>query len=159
MKKTGEYGKFFPAYFAQNPYDESWSSFYFPLSKEEQEMQGFKYMPPIERRKQEYLDSSAVPDSNKDFSSEDLTKIYWDEKYKRPFKIREADVKFSQRMGIPLPNTYYIRRMQENFKFVPFEGKLRKVNCGKCSKEIETSWPSNFDGRILCEEDYLNVVR
>lgn len=159
MKETGEYGKFFPSYFAQNPYDESWASYYFPLNKEEQEAQGFKYKPPIERRQENYLDSSEVPDSNKDIKNDDLDKIYWDEVYERPFKIREADVKFSQKIGVPLPYTYYIRRMQENFKLVPFDGKLRKINCGKCQKEITTSWPSSFDGRILCEKDYLNEVR
>jgi len=37
MKSTGEWGQFFPGSFAPNPYDESWSSFYFPLSKTEQE--------------------------------------------------------------------------------------------------------------------------
>jgi hypothetical protein len=36
MKSTGEWGQFFPGSFAPNPYDESWSSFYFPLSESEQ---------------------------------------------------------------------------------------------------------------------------
>jgi hypothetical protein len=33
MKSTGEWGQFFPGSFAPNTYDESWSSFYFPLSE------------------------------------------------------------------------------------------------------------------------------
>lgn len=36
MKSTGEWGQFFPGSFAPNPYDESWSSFYFPLTSEQQ---------------------------------------------------------------------------------------------------------------------------
>lgn len=157
MRGTGEYGKFFPGYFAQNPYDESWAGFYFPLNKEEQEGLGFKYKPPVERRKKEHLDVSEIPDSNSGL--ENFDKVYWDDVYERPFKIREADAKFSSRLGVPLPYNYYIHRLQENFRLVPFDGKLRTVDCGKCGKKIETSWPAQFDGRILCEEDYLGIVK
>lgn len=159
MKKAGEYGKFFPAYFAQNPYDESWSGFYFPLTKEEQLESGFKYKSPVERKQKEYFNLNNIPDSAKDFDNDDYEKIYWDEIFEKPFKIREADYKFSKRLNVPLPYTYYIRRIQENFRFVFFNGCLRKTNCGKCGKEIKTSWPSTFDGRILCEDDYLKIVK
>lgn len=36
MKSTGEWGQFFPGSFAPNPYAESWSSFYFPLTHDEE---------------------------------------------------------------------------------------------------------------------------
>lgn len=35
MKTQGEYGKFFPSFFAPVPYEESWSAVHFPLSLEE----------------------------------------------------------------------------------------------------------------------------
>lgn len=37
MKSTGEWGQFFPGSFSPNPYAESWSSFYFPLTQEGEE--------------------------------------------------------------------------------------------------------------------------
>ncbi len=39
MKSTGEWGCFFPGSFSPNPYDESWSSFYFPIGESEQKQQ------------------------------------------------------------------------------------------------------------------------
>jgi len=41
MKSTGEWGQFFPGSFAPSPYDESWGSFYFPMSLPEQEKLGY----------------------------------------------------------------------------------------------------------------------
>lgn len=159
MRSTGEYGKFFPGYFAQNPYDESWASFYFPLNSEEQEAAGFKYRPLVERRKEGDLDASQVPDKTENFTGDVLSKVFWDADYEKPFRIREEDVRFANRMRVPLPYTYYMARIQENFKMIPFVGELREVVCVDCGKKIETSWPAEYDGRILCEEDYLKVVR
>lgn len=158
MKQSGEYGHFFPSYMAPNPYDESWSGFHFPLTHDEQAVLGFKVMSAVERRKETDLDTSSVPDSNKDFSKKDFENVYWDEVYEKPFKIREADVNFVRKMGVPLPDTYYMRRIQDNFRMLPFDGKMRKVHCAKCQKEIDTNWPQMFDVRILCEEDYLKLL-
>jgi len=158
MKSNNEYGKFFPGYMAQIPYDETWSSFYFPLSPENQKKAGFKYLPPVEKRTKEHTDTKEIPDSLSAFKEEDLQNIYWDEVSDKPFRIRKDDIQFAKRMGVPLPNSYYILRIQENFRFVPFNGELRKTQCEKCKKQIETGWPISFEGRILCEEDYLSLI-
>ena len=166
MKKEGTWGKFFPGYFAPNPYDESWAGYHFPLTTEAQAKLGFRVSEVSERKNKNYLPTSEIPDSVDDLDSgqarmteEDLTKqIFWDEKYHRPFKILPADIKFSRDLGCPLPNTYYMRRIKENFAWMPFNGKLRDTKCGKCAKKIQTSWPKKYDGRILCEDCYLGVL-
>lgn len=166
MKKEGSWGKFFPGYFAPNPYEESWASFYWPISREKQVELGFRLSDVSERKNKNYFPVSDIPDSVDDLGSgqdemteEELyTKIFWDEKYRKPFKILPADVKFSRDLGCPLPNSYYMRRIQENFSWMPFNGKLRDCECGKCKEKIQTSWPKKYDQRILCEKCYLDIL-
>lgn len=154
MKKSGEYGTFFPGKFSPCPYNESWSSIYWPLTEKEQEVFGY--------RKNDAPDKTAyggekkeVPDKG---SQELVDQIFWDKISEKPFQIQKSDIDFSEKLGIPLPYTHYIRRLQENFKWMYFEGELRETKCAQSGKTIQTSWPKEYDGRILCEEEYLKVI-
>lgn len=158
MKQTGEYGKFFPGYFAANPYDESISGFYWPLDKKTADRFGFRLSGRKPVRPANALDSDGVPDSVTDADEKITEKVFWDDIAGHPFQIQAADIVFSKELGIPLPYTYYARRLQENFRMIPFNGMTRTVKCGKCGKETETGWTEEFDGRILCEECYLKEV-
>jgi len=158
MKHSGEYGKFFPAHFAANPYEESLAGFHWPLSKEQGREKGFRMREEREERTVDTLEASLVPDRS-DASTDDLSKkVFWDSVARRPFQIVEADIAFAKDLGSPLPSTYYMRRLQENFRLIPFDGELRETICGKCREKTETSWPTEYDGRILCEECYLKEV-
>ncbi len=77
----------------------------------------------------------------------------------RDFEIQKGDIKFAEKISGPLPNSYYIKRIQENLKWMPFDGQLRDTVCAKCGTEIKTNWPASFDGRILCEKDYLQTIK
>ena len=167
MKKTGEWGEFFPGIFAPNPYNESWSSFYWPLSKEAQKKLGFRISQNDEKKNNSYLSPENIPDSVEEISeiSENLekkealmTQVFWDSEFSRPFRISKEDIEFSEKMSVPLPNTYYMKRIQENFKWMPFDGKLRNCKCGKCKKNIQTSWGEEYSDRILCEKCYLEKI-
>ncbi len=158
MKRSGEYGRFFPGHFAANPYEESIASFYWPLSTEEGERRGFRMEERKAERESDALDASQVPDRC-DQADESLARmVFWDSEAKRPFQIRKDDIAFAQDLGVPLPSTYYARRMQENFRLIPFTGELRGTSCGKCGTTAQTSWPQEYDGRILCESCYLKEV-
>ncbi len=160
MQETKEWGVFFPGYFAPHPYDESLARFHFPLSEEKQAKLGFRVDEVIERENKNYSPVSEIPDSPEDIINEkELThKIFWDSAFKKPFQISDADIQFSKKIRCPLPDTYYMNRIQENFHWIPFDGKLRKTTCGKCNTNTQTSWPSTYDGRILCKECYLKVM-
>ncbi|MFA5272715.1 MAG: hypothetical protein WC353_00985 [Candidatus Peribacter sp.] len=168
MKKTGEYGQFFPAHFAANPYEESLAGFHWPLTTEQGKKMGFRMREREEEREAEAVDSSQVPDRcdqadppvpTDGQAGESITKSpFWDAAAKRPFQILKEDIAFAQDLKIPLPYTYYMRRLQENFRLIPFDGELRTTICGKCQKQAQTSWPKEYDGRILCESCYLKEV-
>lgn len=161
MKKTDEWGEFFPGYFAPNPYEESFSGFRFSLTRPEDF--GFRKGGPVERKTVKTAEIKDIPDSYRDLNSEQekwLTEhIFWDEKYKRSFQVTRKDIDFAKRIKGPLPNAYYVHRMHDNLLWMPFDGELRDTICAKSGKKIKTNWPEKFDGRILCEEEYLKVVK
>lgn len=159
MKETGEYGEFFPGYFCANTYEESWSNIYWPLSKEEKEKYGFRSVEDKKREKPaDFLDASEVPDSGEDSDDTLTQKKFWDSEAGKPFQIFDTDITFSKKMACPLPNSFYSGRLQENFKWLYYNGKTRTAKCAKCGSETPTSWPSEYDGRILCEKDYLEAL-
>jgi hypothetical protein len=168
MKKTPssggpstEYGEFFPKHFAPNPYNESYSGFYFPISKENP----FEFIDtkPIEKVSVKTAETSEIPDSVHELNSEKekwlTSQTFWDQEYKRPFEIQQADIDFSRRMKVPLPHNFYIHHMQDNLKWMPFNGELRETICAKSGKKIQTNWPETFDKRILSEEEYLKFIK
>jgi len=161
MKKTQEYGKFFPGYFSPAPYEESISSFYFPLKISEQKKMGFRVLEKdfSEHKKPKNVKNiSEIPDNSKNISVDITKQIFWDTKVQKPFQIQKDDVSFCQKLGIPLPHSYYMNRIQENFSWMFFNGELRETKCGKCRKKIKTNWPKEYDGRILCEDEYLEIL-
>jgi hypothetical protein len=89
---------------------------------------------------------------------ETTKKIFWDDDAKRPFQIIGNDIILCKELGVALPNCYYIPRLQKNFSWMPYNGALRTTTCAKSGVNIQTSWPSEYDGRILSEEEYLKIV-
>ncbi len=158
MKSSGEYGKFFPGSFAANPYDESLAGFYWPLDRDTAERYGFRLSDHQPQRPDGALDASMIPDRSDGIDRSIAESVFWDDAVGHPFRIEQADIAFAQELGVPLPHTYYMRRMQENFRLIPFDGMLRETRCGKCDRKTETSWSADYDGRVLCEECYLKEV-
>lgn len=158
MKSTGEYAQFFPWYFAPNPYDDSFSKTYWKLDKDEQIDLGFRWQEPLEKSNDHYTSVEAIPDNLYELEESNLSQVYWDEKAHRPFQILPTDLEIFKRLGVALPDTFYTPRLQEHFAWMPFDGELRTTSCAKSWSPIQTCWPAQYDGRILSEEEYLNVV-
>jgi hypothetical protein len=85
MKSTGEWGQFFPGSFAPNPYDESWVSFYFPLSSEEQKNYGFYFLPQSEQHQLDHRSSSDISRASHETNPEPK-KLIGIKKHKNHFK-------------------------------------------------------------------------
>jgi len=158
MRETGEYGRFFPGSFAATPYQESLSGFHWPLDRSAAQRYGFRFASKERKRPADTLDASTVPDHTNTLDDDLLKRTFWDETSRRPFRIESADIAFAQDIGAPLPSSYYMTRIQSNFRRIPFTGLLRETTCGKCKQSTRTGWPEEYDGRILCEECYLSSV-
>ena len=115
MTQTGEWGEFFPSYFAPCPYEESLSGYYFPKSE---------------------------------MSFED-----------RPFRIDDQEAEFCKKLNLADNDRYYMQRIQDNLNYLNFTGSLRITKCANSGIEIQTNWPQGYDARILCEEEYLKLIK
>ena len=80
-------------------------------------------------------------------------------KGKRLFAVQQADIDFCKRMKVPPPDSFYVERMQSNLNWMPFNGELRETICARSGEKILTNWPAEFDGRILSEASYLDLVK
>jgi hypothetical protein len=152
MQKTGEWGRFFPLHFAPNPYEESFSGLHFPTTEKR-----------TLREIQKTAEVAEIPDSIFSLGENDLklltAKIFWDEEFQRPFQIQSEDVKQSKERRVPLPHSYYANHMHQNLEWMPFQGELRNTICAKSRLPIQTYWPTDYDGRILSEEEYLKIIK
>lgn len=161
MKKTGEWSTFFPGYFAPNPYEESFSGFHFPLTS--RESFEFRRARSLEKSLVKTAELDCIPDSvfflNPKAEKDLLNQVFWDEDYERPFQIQAADIEFARKLRVPLPHSYYVHRMQDNLRWMPFNGELRETVCAQSGKPIQTNWPNEYDGRILSEEEYLKFIK
>ncbi len=163
MTREGIYGHVFPGHFAPNSYAESLASFYFPLSAEEQRTLGFRLSLREAKRPANVLDIEAVPDRVEPGDTSAAGRSYWDPQAGRPFQIKEFDVAFSHRLGVPLPSAYYTQTIRELLRWLPYcpsnggDG-LRETVCALSGESVWTTLPPDFDGRIVSQEAYLQHV-
>ncbi len=156
MRSTGEWGQFFPSYFAANPYNESYSGVIFPL--EASEKQNFRQAQRETRETSKTAEISEIPDNSSCTNKEAKwlsQQVFWDIINKRPFQIQAEDIKFAQKIKSPLPRNYYIGRMKRNLKWMNLEGELRITKCSKFGTEIKTHWPEAYDHHLLSKKAYL----
>lgn len=155
MRSTGEWGKFFPGYFAPMSYEESFSAMVWPLDQLQQEKLGFRVRENLLEREAASSPAESIPD-RADASVGD--QVFWDANEGRPFKILATDIELCQKMQVPLPNEFYSARLKKNYAWLPFDGTLRETTCAKSGERILTVWGEEYDGRILGEGAYLDVV-
>jgi hypothetical protein len=158
MKKNGEYGSFFPGYFAATPYEETISGFYWPLSEEVLDQYGFRKTVSVTSRENSHDAIDDIPDLFDENDAHIGKRVFWDDVARKPFQIQEQDIAFARELNVPLPSCYYARRLKENFRMIPFDGTMRPVMCAQCKTEDMTSWPAEYDNRIVCEKCYLKEV-
>ena len=119
MKKTEEWGKFFPPNISPFAYNESVAQERFPLTKEEAVSLGFSWRDPDpkEFRKQTYQ----IPDSSLEVT-EDITKqVLACEKTGKNFRIEVKELEYLKKMGLPIPrfcpDERYSQRMKRRFRY------------------------------------------
>jgi hypothetical protein len=144
MKSNGEWGEFFPPSMAPFPYNDSLGSVYFPLSKEEALKRGFQL---------EYPLADNISGATNSTSDEVITC----EQSGRKFKLIPQELEFYKKMHLPLPKLHPDVRMNKRSSMLSAY-KLFKRTCGKCEKEIQTTYSPKRPEKVYCESCYLNEV-
>lgn len=139
MKKTGEWGQFFPTKYSMFAYNESAAQDYYPLSKDEALSKGWQWN-----------DVLFSPLKN----VEGAIKC---EKSGRLFKPIREEMAFYQKHGLPVPTLhpderYKIRLSLRNPR------RIRKSLCNQCSAEVYTTFKKESRQIIYCEKCYLDRI-
>jgi len=158
MKKTGEWGEFFPPKLCLFSYNESAAQIHFPLTKEEALAGGWKWEDDLGgiygketlKLNKDHDDISRIGD--------DITKeILVCEKCTRNYKINLPELKLLRKFGAPPSNICPDCRILEREAMLN-PRYLWKRNCYKCQKEFETTYSPDRPEKVYCEECYQKEI-
>ncbi len=156
IKKTGEWGEFFPIKMSPFAYNETVADEYFPMSQKEilaknwkwkEEKQNFKYDGPKVK----------IPDSISETTDNILKQILECDSCKKNYRLVKQELKFYQKIGLPVPSRCPNCRHAERIK-LRNPRTLFERSCDKCSEQIQTTFAPDKPEKVYCEKCYLNKV-
>ena len=156
MKKTKEWGEFFPAKLAPFGYNLTMAQDHMPLTKEEILAKGLTWTDKIQTSKYDGP-TYEIPDSINDVDDEILAKIMTCRESGRNYKIQPTELKFYRNLGLPVPTKHHEVRFQERVS-LRNSRNLHARECAECSAEIQTTFAPNRSEKVLCEKCYLKEV-
>ena len=155
MKKTGEWGKFFPKEICCFAYNESTATHYFPLNKEQALEYGYKWK---EKDPKEYQKSYIkVPDKVEDLDESIIDKVLACKDCGRNYKINKPEFNFYKRQNVPAPDQCSECRHAERLS-MRNPVFLHDRNCVKCGIDVKTTYSPDRTEKVFCEPCYLKEV-
>lgn len=155
MKKTNEWGEFFPVGSSPFGYNETEGIEYLPLTREEAIKQGFKWK---EKESQvTSFDTYEIPEKIEDVTDEIIGKYLSCQICEGPYKIIAQELQFYRDRNLPIPREChecrYKRRVdQRNPR------RLWERTCDKCGVKIKNSYSPERPEKVYCEKCYLKEV-
>jgi len=156
MKKTDEWGKFFPSSLSLYAYNESAAMDFFPLEEKQAVKMGWQWRP---KDKKEYMSAilKAIPDNISDVTDDITKEILACERCGKNYKIIPQELKFYRQTNLFIPRHCPDCRFRIRFDLRnPL--RLFKRKCDKCQSEIQSSYAPGRPEKVYCEECYLKEV-
>ena len=158
------YGSTFPLDIHAFAYNETIAQELFPISKEEAEKQGYRWVEPEAKNHSITLKAEDVPDSIEEVDEQILKEVIGcadagkcNHQCTEAFKITPDDLNFYKRMGIPVPklcpNCRHFARLAQRAP-----NKLYDRKCAKCGKEIQTTYAPDRPEIVYCKQCYQKEV-
>lgn len=168
MKKTGEYGEFFPAEISPFGYNETQGFVYHPLTKEEALAEGFKWEDQtVGIYGKTTLPADQIPQTIKETKDEITKEILECANCRKNYNIVPMELTLYRKMEIPIPRECYECRYMRKINTQP-PRHLFTDNCqcelknhnheNRCSNKFETSYPPNHQETVYCEDCYQKEI-
>jgi len=180
MRKTGEYGEFFPAELSPFGYNETQGQIYMPLSKEEVQKLGWKWKEKVPGTfGKETIKPEQIPDNVRDVADSIVNEILVCTKCKKNFNVIKPELDLYRRENIPIPrlcsDCRYKRRIglrpprelwhricackglsaASNARQVTYRNTVAHFHGGEpCPNEFETPYAPERPEIIYCEPCY-----
>lgn len=157
MRKTGEWGVFFPPDLSVYGYNETVAQEYYPLTKEEALKQGFQWSDFEEPIPQ--VTTIKAPDLPpiSEVKDEILKMAIECEVSGKPFRIIKQELDFYRKMGIDLPRRHPEIRHKDRFK-KRNPRTLWQRNCDSCGNPMQTTYSPDRPEKVYCEACYLKTI-
>lgn len=156
VKAMGEWGEFFPMKLSPFAYNETIAQEYYPLTKEEAEKKGAKWM------KEAQFGVSAqtyeIPDNIADISTDILEIPLTCQKCGKNYRIIKQELEFYKKYKFPIPRTCFSCRHMERFTArCPYKSFERA--CTNCGRKFLSSYNQERGiSNLYCEKCYLEAV-
>ena len=161
MKKTDEWGKWFPISISPFAFNHSTAMDELPLSRQEALKRGYKWEDEIQEinipQKADTIKAEDLPDNIDDIPDNITKKVIICKTSGRPYTIQKMELAFCKRMGIPIPRQHPEIRQRKRFRYYK-KPKLYKRNCYKCNKDIWTTYTKDDPYKVLCEKCYNKTI-
>jgi len=155
MKKTGEWGQFFPTDLSPYCYNETAANYRYPLTKSEALNKGYKWKDPDpkEYAKQTY----EIPDDVKEIDSNICKETLGCINCGKNYKVLPQELNYYKKMNIPVTRKCLDCRFSDRFA-LRNPKKLWARKCEKCSTDIDTTFPLSSPMKVYCEKCYSEFV-
>ncbi len=155
LKKTGEFGSFFPPELSLFGYNETAAAVYFPLTKHQATAKGFNWYDGMQKS---YQQSSCVIPDTIDAAPESFTgETLSCESCNRNYKIVAKELAFYRTHRLPIPHLCHLCRHNKRVA-LRNPRKLFTRDCDHCKKSIQTSYPPDSTARVYCESCYSHNI-
>lgn len=156
MRKTGEWGEFFPVDLSPFAYNESVASEYFPLTEEQAKERSLKWFNDEEERL--YRGSGGTLPESTQAATEDICKeIFVCATSGKPYKIIRQELEACKSLGISLPRLSPRERHRTRMS-LRNPWSLWNRTCSNCSTPIQTTYAPDRPEPVYCEKCYLEAV-
>jgi len=156
MKKTGEWGEFFPVKLSPFAYNETVADEYFHLEESEAKQRGFAWKSDDEANSYQGPRAS-VPDNIDEVKDDIVDQILTCEVTGKLYKIIPGELAFYRKMKLPIPKRCPNER-HKNRLAMRTPQILWSRTCSLCGKNIETVYAPNSPEIVYCDECYLKTV-
>ena len=155
MKKTGEYGEFFPIEIAPFAYNESFVIDTFPITKEEATVRGYRWRESKEKANQSQTYN--VPEKIENVKDDICNALLACSICQKNYKIIPQELKLYRQLNSPIPQKCPMCRHRGRMALRnPL--KLWERECAKCNSTVKTSFAPERSEIIYCEKCYLDSV-
>jgi hypothetical protein len=156
MKKTGDWGQFFPPDFSPFAYNETIACEYYPLSKKDVELRGLSWKEKDENKNYKGP-KYEIPDDIREVSDDICKQILICEKTGKIYRIIPQELKFYREQNLPVSRICPDERHKERMA-LRNPRRLFSRNCAKCGTGVQTTYAPDRPETVYCEKCYLKEV-
>lgn len=160
MKKTGEYGEFFPMNISPFAYNETQGQVYMPMTEKFVKENGIVWQGNLPGTfGLETIDMNNLPDDIKDVDDSIIKETLKCAISLRNYRITKDELFFYKRNDIPIPRIHPEERYKNRLKLRSSRHIYHRT-CMKegCMNEFETSYAPDRPEIVYCEKCYQNEV-